>query len=231
MQATLRRAIGETWRQTRTTIADGVRRLRARADGTLAHAVRRWAGEALTSLRERTDGRSPHALAAGGVKAVTGVLEVAAGPLAAVAIAAASEVAVVGIATHAVRRRHGSHRELRVVLDVVIVELARDRLCATHVAAGWRAACGIAGTRAATRPLAAGIARTAARELASHAATRALRRAGLRKFLWIGSVAALAQLPREVRRTYALVERAERAAAPTAEGTSLLAESAPVFGT
>lgn len=177
--------------------------------------ARAWVHEGVARLRERTGGASPHALAAGGARAVGAALEVAAGPVGAVAIAAAIDVTVLAIATRAVRRSARTHRPgapLRPVLDLVIADLARDRLCPDHLAAGWRAACGTTATSTATRPLALGLARAALRELGSHAATRTLRRAGLKKLLWLGPVLSLATLPREVRRAVALVERAQQVA-------------------
>jgi len=185
--------------------------------------TRAWACDGVARLRAEADGRSPSALAAAGVRAASVALEVATGPLASAALALGSEVAVLTIATHAVRRTladAGIDADSRAELVAVIDELARAEVCEVHVAAAWRGACGAAEGQAIAGALASEIRRAAVLAALSRAATAAARKAGLKKVLWIGSVVSLARLPAELRRVYTLVERAEHLARTVATSRS-----------
>ncbi|WAS96558.1 hypothetical protein [Nannocystis punicea] len=184
----------------------GVRALRA---------VRAWTADRFERARARVGEGSAHALAAGGVRAAATALELATGPLGGTLVAAGAEAAVLAIATDAVRRAladAATEADLRAVLAVVIAELAREELCEAHVADGWRAACGLDAPARGGQALVVGLRRAAVAVVGSRVATAALRRAGLKKLMWVGSAVAVARLPAEVRRACELVRRAEQRA-------------------
>lgn len=219
----------------RAWTAEQIGRVRAQAGGPATRAALAWASEqvgrvvrapatraalAWTSrqvgrVRARAGGRGTHALAAGGVRAAATALELATGPIGGAVVAAGAEAAVLAIATDAVRRtlaERAPQADRRAVLAVVIAELAREELCEAHVADAWRVACGLGEPRRAGAALAIGLRRAAIGAVGSRVTTAALRRAGLRRLLWIGTAVSVARLPGELRRAAELVRRAEQRA-------------------
>ncbi|MBZ5710611.1 hypothetical protein [Nannocystis pusilla] len=166
-------------------------------------------------MRTRAAEKSTHVLAAGGVRAAATALELATGPIGGTLVAAGAEAAVLAIATDAVRRTlagSATESELRAVLPAVIAALTRARLCEAHVAEGWRVACGIEDAGRGGQALVVGLRRATVAVAASRVAVAAVRKAGFKKWLWVGSVVTVARLPAEVRRACELVRRAEHEA-------------------
>ncbi|MCY1058942.1 hypothetical protein [Nannocystis sp. SCPEA4] len=188
---------------------------RGRRAGQALRTVQAWAADKVGRVRARAADKSTHVLAAGGVRAAATALELATGPIGGTLVAASAEAAVLAIATHAVRRTlagSATESDLRAVLPVVIAELTRAELCETHVADGWRVACGIGDAARGGQALVVGLRRATIAVAASRVAVAALRKAGFKKWLWVGSVATVARLPAEVRRACELVRRAEHEA-------------------
>ncbi|MCY1070512.1 hypothetical protein OV090_37570 [Nannocystis sp. RBIL2] len=205
--------------------AEQARRVRESAAGT-------WTAARVGRVRARVGGRAGHVLAAGGVRAAATALELTVGPIGGALVAAGAEAAVLAIATDAVRRALAG-REAEVdrgaVLAVVIAELTRTKLCESHVADGWRLACGLGSRGRGSAVLGVELRRATFAVVGSRVTGAALRRAGWKRLLWIGSALTLARLPGEVRRACELVRRADLGARAFA-GERAAAASAAASG-
>lgn len=185
--------------------AEQTRRVRGSAAGA-------WTAARLGRVRARVGARAGHVLAAGGVRAAATALELTVGPIGGALVGAGAEAAVLAIATDAVRRAlagRAAEVDRGAVLAVVIAELTRTKLCESHVADGWRLACGLGSRRRGSAVLGVLLRRATFAALGSRVTGAALRRAGWKRLLWIGPALTLARLPGEVRRACELVRRAD----------------------